>query len=418
MSKHWKTTVGLFLTGQLFSLFGSLMVQYAITWYITLTTQSGLMMTISILCGFIPAFILSPVAGVWADRFNRKRIIIIADGMIAMVTLLTAITFLLGYREIWLLFVVSIFRSFGSAVHSPAVSAVYPQIVPSDQLVRVQGINSGIQSSMMIVAPIIALGLLSIWPLEWVFSIDVITAILAIVTLTYFVKLPKHANESSGQKVEYFKDIKMGLQYIKEHQFLIPFFIYTAFILFMVAPVAFLTPLQVVRTYGSDLWRLSAIEIAFSVGMTLGGFGVGIIGGFKNRIVTMSFAMVLMGLSSAILGLQIAFWLYLGVMGFIGLMLPFYNTPAIVMIQEKVEPSYLGRVLSVMSMISTIAMPLGMIVFGPLADMIDVEWILIGTGLMMVFFSITMSRNKRLLEAGVAKIVSTDSPVNEYKDIT
>lgn len=73
--KNWKRDVILFLVGQTISLFGSSLVQYAIMWHITLETQSGTMMTIFIICGFLPTFFLSPFAGVWADRYNRKKLL-------------------------------------------------------------------------------------------------------------------------------------------------------------------------------------------------------------------------------------------------------------------------------------------------------------------------------------------------------
>ena len=99
-------------------------------WHITLTTESGLMMTLYIICGFIPTFILSPVAGVWADRYNRKMLIILADGLIAMATLILAILFLMGFDAIWLFFVMAAIRAFGTGIQMPAVGAILPQIVP------------------------------------------------------------------------------------------------------------------------------------------------------------------------------------------------------------------------------------------------------------------------------------------------
>ena len=107
---NWQKNIILFLGTQTISLFGSALVQFSILWYITLTTQSGVMMTIYIVCGFVPSFILSPIAGVWADRFNRKMLIILADSLIAIATLILAILFFLGYDAIWLLFVMAAVR--------------------------------------------------------------------------------------------------------------------------------------------------------------------------------------------------------------------------------------------------------------------------------------------------------------------
>lgn len=97
----------LFLSSQTISLFGSMLVQYAITWYITLKTQSGAMMTISIICGFLPTFFFS-FAGVWADRYNRKLLIALSDSLIALSTLILAILFFMGFDSIWLLFLYTI----------------------------------------------------------------------------------------------------------------------------------------------------------------------------------------------------------------------------------------------------------------------------------------------------------------------
>jgi DHA3 family macrolide efflux protein-like MFS transporter len=71
----WKKIFALFIISQAISLFGSSLVQYAITWYITLETNSGTMMTIAIVCGFLPTFLISPFAGVWVDRYNKKFLI-------------------------------------------------------------------------------------------------------------------------------------------------------------------------------------------------------------------------------------------------------------------------------------------------------------------------------------------------------
>ena len=89
----WKGKTFRFLTAQTISLFGSSLVQYAIVWYITLTTSSGKMLTISTLCGFLPQILISLFAGVWIDRYDRKRLIMLSDGVIAFSTLLLALAF-------------------------------------------------------------------------------------------------------------------------------------------------------------------------------------------------------------------------------------------------------------------------------------------------------------------------------------
>ncbi|KIO60901.1 hypothetical protein B4065_1724 [Caldibacillus thermoamylovorans] len=376
------------------------MVQYAMMWYITLSTESGVMMTIYIICGFIPTFILSPVAGVWADRYNRKMLIVLSDGLIALATLILAILFLMGFDDIWLLFLMAAIRAFGTGIQTPAVGAILPQIVPKNKLTKVNGINGSIQAIIMFVSPLVSAALLGMATMEIIFFIDVVTAAIAIGTLLIFLKIPLHEKAKDKQTTSYLSDFKLGLQYVNSHDFLKKFFLFFALFMVLMAPASFLTPLQVARSFGDDVWRLTAIEIVFSIGMMAGGAIIASWGGFSNKVKTMGFATVIMGVCTFALGSVPNFWIYLFFMGVFGVAMPILNTPATVLLQEKIEEDYLGRVFGVMGMISTSMMPIGMLIFGPLADMVKIEWLLIGTGAFIMCLSLLLVKNHVLIEAG------------------
>lgn len=400
LQENWLKNIILFLSSQTISLFGSSLVQYAIMWHITLTTESGLMMTLYIICGFIPTFFLSPVAGVWADRYNRKMLIILADGLIAFSTLILAILFFMGYESIWLLFVMAAIRALGTGIQTPAVGAILPQIVPKDKLTKVNGANGSIQAVIMFVSPMVSAALLAMSSLEIIFFIDVITAAIAIVTLMTFVNIAVHEKATAKQTTSYFSDFKEGLQYVNSNPFLKKFFLFFAVFFVLMAPAAFLTPLQVTRTFGGDVWKLTAIEIAFSVGMMIGGGIIASWGGYPNKIKTMTLASLIMGICTLALGIVPVFWIYLVFMALFGVAMPIFNTPTTVMLQEKIEENYLGRVFGVMGMISTSMMPIGMLIFGPIADIIAVEWLLAGTGAFIILLAFILGRDQVLLEAG------------------
>ncbi|WP_102346273.1 MFS transporter [Bacillus sp. Marseille-P3661] len=408
--ENWLRNIILFLSSQTISLFGSSLVQYAIMWYITLTTESGLMMTLYIICGFIPTFILSPVAGVWADRYNRKMLIILADGLIAIATLILAILFLMGFDAIWLLFLMAAIRAFGTGIQMPAVGAILPQIVPKDKLTKVNGANGSIQAVIMFVSPMVSAALLATTSIDIIFFIDVITAVIAIVTLLAFLKVSVHEKAAEKQTSSYFSDFVEGLKYVNNHDFLKKFFLFFAFFFVLMAPAAFLTPLQVTRSFGGDVWRLTAIEIAFSIGMMVGGGVIAAWGGFQNKIKTMTFASLIMGVCTLALGVVPIFWIYLVFMALFGVAMTIFNTPTTVLLQEKIEEDYLGRVFGVMGMISTSMMPIGMLIFGPIADIIRIEWLLIGTGVLIFILAIFLGRNNVLVEAG--KPVLNEEPTN------
>lgn len=398
----WKKRTAVFVSSQTVSLFGSALVQYALFWYVTLETKSGIAMTVFIVCGFLPTFFLSPFGGVWADRYNRKKLIMFADGFIAAVTLILAAAFISGGKGLVLVIIIAALRAVGTAIQGPAVGAILPQLVPVEQLTRVNGISQTIQAVITILAPVVSGALFSIYPLYVILFIDVITAAAAILILMFFLEFLPAKRESGKKKAGYFNDMKLGFIYIKEHPYLISFFTFFAVTLFLITPAAMLSPLQVARSFGSDVWRLTAIEIAFSGGMLLGGFLISLWGGFKNRMITIFVSTAFMAICSAGLGIATSFTLYIVIMTILGITAPFFHTPSAVMIQEHVEEKFLGRVFSVNTMLFTSVMPLGMLIYGPVAEKIRIETIMIITGIVMLVFVAIAFMQKQLIEAGRA----------------
>ncbi len=398
----WKSNIVYFLAGQAISLFGSMLVQYAIMWHIVMKTQSGYMMTISILCGMLPSFFISPFAGVWADRYYRKYLINLADGGIALTTLILALVFMAGRDSLWLMFLCLVIRSFGSGIQMPAVNAFIPQLVPEKNLTRVNAINSSIQSVTMLFSPMASAALMNFAKIEYIFFIDVVTAAISVILVFFFVKASPHAKAAEKESaVRYRMDLKEGFMYILKSPALKRFFLFCSIFYFFAAPPSFLTPLQTSRSFGPEVWRLGALEIAFFIGMTAGGILVGIWGGFKNRISTMGLAYFLAGAGTLFLGIMGNFWLYLTAMGIIGLVLPFFNTPGTVFLQVNVDEEFHGRVFGVLTMISSIMMPLGMIIFGPLADRIPINVLMVISGIIILAVSIFFASNKILRNAGI-----------------
>jgi DHA3 family macrolide efflux protein-like MFS transporter len=379
----WQRKAALFLSSQGLSLFGSMLVQYAIIWHLTLTTQSGLVLTIATIAGFLPQIVISLFAGVWADRYPRKRLIILADALTATSTLLLAIIFLLGYREIWLLIAASAVRAVGAGIQTPAVSAFLPQIVPQDRLLKVNSINGTLQPFIAIAAPLLAGTLLSVASLESIFFIDVVTAALAI-GLLLALRVAPHVRATAQQNTGYFDDLRQGFRYIDGHPSIKRLFVFFGFAFFLVTPVAFLSPLLVARSFGEEVWRLTANEITFFAGSIIGGVIMTAWGGFKSHFKTIGFACVLWGLLFGALGLTNNFWVYLGIMTLSGLPMPMFNVPVTTMLQERVAPDMQGRVFGVMGLITSAVMPVGMVIFGPLADYVSIELLLVISGALLV----------------------------------
>jgi len=289
----------------------------------------------------------------------------------------------------------------GQGVQQPAVHSLIPHIVPEDKLLRINGINGSIQSGIFLVSPIISASLMSIAPLETLFFIDVITAAIAISILYFLVKVPHTVSKKENtENTSHFADLINGLKYIKSQKYLLKLIIISAIFMIAIGPVSILSPLQVTRNFGTDLWRLSAIEIGFAGGMMLGGILVGI-WSFRNRMYSIGMANIAFGILTVSFGLWTNFIPYLVCMGLCGIFLAYFNAPNMTLLQEKVAPDYLGRVLSVFTMLGSVAMPFGMLFFGPLSDVVSINYLMIGTGTVMLLLGTPFFFNKTLRTAGI-----------------
>ena len=323
MNQSWKNTAARFLIAQTISLFGSSLVQYAIVWYITLSTSSGRMLTISTVCGFAPQIAISLFAGVWIDRYDRKSLIMLSDTIIALSTLILAIAFLSGHRNIWLLFTVLMVRSAGTGIQTPAVNAVIPQIVPQKHLMQVNGIQNTLTSLIMFLSPAVSGAILSVSTLETTLFIDVFTALIGVgitsaLTIPGYRKDMMAGSDNAGRKDglksrDNIKEssgilsMKQGFLYLKTDSFVRHLLLFQIAVLFLISPSAFLTPLMVSRTFGPEVWRLTASEMTYSMGSVLGGILITSWGGFKKRLKTTVLAGWLYGVLMAGLGVAPVF---------------------------------------------------------------------------------------------------------------
>ncbi len=400
----WKRKVATFLVGQTISTFGSFLVQYAIFWHLTLTTKSGFILALAAIFGFLPQAIVSIFSGVWADRVNRKTMIIISDSSIALATFLLALFMLTGVDDLWLIFLVMAVRSVGAGFQMPAISALLPQIVPTEKLMRVNGINSSIQSSLTLLAPVAAAGLYTTMSLVGILFIDVVTAIIGL-SLLATIAVPTLARAADQEKPSYFADLKDGIKYIFSHELVRWVMAVFAIVFLLIVAPSNLSPLMLVRNFGSEVWLLTVLELAFGVGMVLGGALMAILASKLDRLWTLIGASITFGVLAIVMGFTTNLILFYSLFFLIGLAVPAFSTSATTLLQETVEPERQGRVFGFVGIVMSVAMPLGMAVLGPLADVVSVEILLIVTGAATVaiaLIAVFLPAGKRAIAAAHA----------------
>lgn len=381
----WKRKLTLFLAGQSVSLFGSMLVQYAVMWYLTLTTKEGTVVALSTVFGFLPQAIISIFGGVWADRHNRKLLIMGADAAIALATLSLALIMMSGNHDLWLIYLVLAVRSAGAGIQTPAVGALLPQIVPADKLLAINGLNQSIQAGMMLIGPAVAAILYANFPIETIFFVDVGTALIGI---SLMALIPVPTVERSEAAVGYFADLTEGTKYVTSHPLVRWLLGLNAVVMVLAAAPSFLTPLMVARSFGEEVWKLTVLELSFSIGMLLAGATIGSWGKRFSRIGLILGASIGFGVLGIGMGLSTNLWVFFGFMFLVGLTVPAFSTPIMTVLQETVEPERQGRVFGFFGIITAIAMPLGMAIFGPFADIYSVEAVLIAAGVATIVIAL------------------------------
>ena len=392
--QNWRLNAALFIISQAITLLGSSIVQMAIIWRVTLDTSSGIWAMLLTFSSTLPQMILSFFGGVWADRYPRKRLIILADVGIAAVTLVLVFFFISGEtaRLLPLMVLVSALRSLGTGIQSPAVSAVIPQIVPEQSLMRYNGINGSITSVIQFAAPAAAAALLSVGPFHLLLLIDILTAIVGILILSA-VKIAHIRHKNTQQN--FIADLKAGIAYAAGdapvRRLLLS---YGAFI-FLAVPSGFLVVLMIERTFGGSYAYLTIAEMLGSLGMVLGGVLLGLWGGFKNRNTTLCAGLLCYGAFSVALGLSCTFVLFAAFLFLESFFIPIVMTATTTMLQERVPEEKQGRVFGLFGAMYSGFLPLGMALFGPLADIVEIQpMVLVCGGLLLLLGLLNFSQGR------------------------
>lgn len=364
-----------------------MLVQMAVIWYVTLETASGAWIAAFSVCSYLPQFLISFIGGVWADRYSRKSMIILADGMIAAATLVMVFMMPMISSENGLLtalLVMSAIRSLGAGIQMPAVSAVIPSLVPEKHLMRYNGINATMQSVVQFAAPAAAGAILSVGTLRATLLIDILTAVFGIGLLSCVRIARQIPKEESGSMLS---EMKTGIRYSFSNKRIGKLLIVYGLFIFLSVPAGFMAGLLVSRVYGDTYWYLTASELVGFAGMTIGGMLMGIWGGFRNRIKTLTLGLVVLGIMTIGMGVSPYFILYLVLMFVYSIAITVIQTATTTLIQETADTAMQGRVFGLMGAMYSGFLPLGMLAFGPLADLLPLQWLLIGTGIPLLFIS-------------------------------
>jgi DHA3 family macrolide efflux protein-like MFS transporter len=378
MPERWFGRFIAIWTGQAFSLFGSQLVQFALVWYLTIETGSATVLAIATMAAMVPQIILSPIAGAYVDRWKRRIVMIVADGLVAISTLVLVILFALGIVEIWEIFVIMFVRSCFTAFHWPASQAATTMLVPEKHLTRVAGFNQSLQGLASILAPPLGAVLIVFIPMQWILSLDIVTAVIAIIPLL-LIRFAEPVLKS-GLRRGIVDDMKEGFRFLKSWRGALLVIALFMILNLLLSPAFSLIPILVLNHFHGGALDFASLEVMSGIGMLVGGIALGIWGGTKRRIVTVMASTMLAGVAVTLLAFvpSNGILLAMGLLLFIGVMMPILNGSVMALMQACVPIGMQGRVFALLGALAMAAAPVGLAIGGPVADTIGIlPWFLI-----------------------------------------
>lgn len=391
MDDNWKKKFAFLWTGQFFSLISSSAVGFAIIIWLSLETGSAEVLAYAAIAGLLPQALIGPFAGVYVDRWDKKKTMILADGFVAVCTLVMSLGFYFGYQNLEFIYIILGLRSVGSAFHMPAMQATVPLLAPKSELFRIAGINQIIKSVSNIAGPALgalAIGMLSIGN---VLLLDIAGAIIAIVTL-FFISIPSPPQNNKNQKslALVLEDMKTGLYEVTRNKGLSFLFLYSIIAGFCLMPIGVLFPLMTIEHFKGGKFEMSIIETVWGAGMLVGG---GILGIWKpniHKVIIINISHVLIGITFAWTGWLSpqSFVLFTLLTGLAGIAASFYSAGFTALVQEEVPSGLLGRVFSMYFSVEVLPTMIGLICTGYVADAIGVNSTFIILGFIIFFVGI------------------------------
>jgi DHA3 family macrolide efflux protein-like MFS transporter len=367
--QRWKKSFFTIVAGQTISLIGSSAVQFSLIWWLASKTASPIMMSLAGLFAFLPQLLLGPFSGVWIDRLKRKTVIICADMFIGLVAAVFALSFLLWSPPYWLVCVVLGFRAVANVFHTPAIQAVVPMLVPSDDLMKANGWSQFLQAGAFMLGPVIGAAMYAAFSMPVILLTDLLGAVVASITIGV-VHIPELERK---QKIasHFIQELKEGIAVYMQDKKLSFVTLVVAVSLIFFMPLSSMYPLMTSDYFEGTAWQASIIQITYSFGMMV---GAGLMSQFKikNKLFAALIGMIVLGVTTFACGVlpssNLGFWIFAVVCLVMGASVNIYNIPYMAYMQENIPREAQGRAFSLVGSLMSLTMPLGLLVAGPVAE--------------------------------------------------
>lgn len=384
-----------FWIGQIFSLFGSQVVVFVIIWWLEVETQNPVVLSFASFSFILPYVLAAPIAGVFSDRLNRKKLIMIVDFLQALATLILIIFMSMGYRELWLIFTILAIRSIFQAFHQPTVNAIIPTMVPKDKLSRINGINFLFSGFVQLVAPMFAAMLLIYLSVTQALWVDVITFVLAFIPLV-LINIPsvrvEKDNAEEIEKDSFSKEFMDGLYTLKNTPGMIVLIILSMVGNFLLQPLNVLSPYYAEKIHSASVLEYAVISMGIQGGIIVGAVTTSIKKHWGHKMEWFFGTVVILQIGYGMLAFAPYrfFGFIFSALFLMGISLPIINTIYQTILQTNVPHEKLGRVSSIDATFSMLINPVGSIIVGPLAIILSVNGLFLISAILGVVLCVVL----------------------------
>jgi MFS family permease len=361
----------LFFAGQLTSLIGTWMQSVAQAWLIYRITGSAFLLGAGSFIGQSPVFLMSPLGGVVADRYNRRQVIIVTQTISMILAFILAALTLLHWVRVWEIFVLAAMLGTVNAVDIPARQAFLVDMVGKEDLMNAIALNSSMFNGARIVGPAIAGVMVAALGEGWCFFGNGVSFLAVIVSLLLMrlKAFELHRTDSTA-----FQHIIEGFDYVRQTAPIRALLTVVGVSSLLAMPYLVLMPLFADRVLHGGARALGILMGATGMGAVLGAFVLASRRGVRGLGRVVGLAAAGFGVSLILFSFSRNFWLSVSFLVPAGFCMLLQNSSANTLIQTMVPDHLRGRVMSVYSMTFLGFAPVGALIAGAAAGHIGAPW--------------------------------------------
>lgn len=357
-------------SSQFVSTLGTAMTNFALIVWVYGQKGTASSITLLSICSLLPSILFSFVAGTIADRWDKKRTMLVTDAFAALGTITVLVLYLSSAMQIWHLYIINFLLSFMNAFQGPASYVATSLLVPKKQYVRVSGLQAFSGSIVTILAPALGSAVLAFGGLKTVLIIDLITFSVAFLVLLLFIKVPAIKHKTEEVNESFLKSCLAGIRFLKEYTALLRIILFFAFVNFISKMGGYgMMPALILSRTGNDQVALGMVEAAVGIGTLIGSVLVTLMKPAKSRVGVIFFSCgisFLLGDVWQSLAHTLPLWIASAFAS--NVPMAFLNANLTAVMRTKVPIEMQGRVFSARDTIQYSTIPVGLFLGGVLAD--------------------------------------------------